>query len=136
MKHKPPVAMPLVLATLLCGSAAVRTTAAPPLQTLGIISVRDFGAKGDGKTLDTAALNRAIEACAKAGGGTVVVPPGKYRTGTVLLQSHITLEIMSGATLLASEDPNDYPLEPDAYDPKKLIRSPLINAHDAENITL
>lgn len=100
------------------------------------INVRDFGAKGDGKTLDTAAINRAISTCARQGGGKVLVPAGHYLTGTVMLQSHVTLEILSGAILLASDNPEDYPLEPDGFDPKRLIRSPLINARDAENITL
>lgn len=99
-------------------------------------SVRAYGASGDGKTLDTNAINHAIEACAKAGGGTVTVPAGTYLTGTITLRSHVTLDVSAGATLLASEDPADYPLEPDAYDPAKMIRSPLIDAHDAENITL
>lgn len=99
-------------------------------------NVRDFGAKGDGKTLETVALNRAVAACAKQGGGTVLVPPGRYITGTVLLQSHVTLEIQGGATLLGSENPDDYPLEPEAYEPEKLVRSPLINAKNAQHVTL
>ena len=48
-------------------------------------SVRDFGAKGDGTTKDTAAIQRAIDAAAKRGGGTVAVPPGRYVSGTIHL---------------------------------------------------
>ena len=69
----------------------------------------DYGAAGDGRKLDTASLNAAIEACAKAGGGRVYVPPGRYLTGTVQLRSHVTLELEAGATILGSENPDDYP---------------------------
>lgn len=73
-------------------------------------SVTDFGAAGDGKTLDTPSIQKAIDAAARAGGGTVVVPPGRFLTGTILLRSHVTLELQSGATLLGSRDIKDYPL--------------------------
>ena len=99
-------------------------------------NVRDYGATGGGTRLETAAINRAIGACAKAGGGTVVLPPGRYLSGTLTLRSHVTLDIEAGATLLASRDPKDYPLEADAYNPRTLILAPLIDAHDAENVTL
>src|SRR5882672_5217837 len=55
--------------------------------------VREHGAIGDGKTLDTAAINKAIDACAAAGGGQVVFPPGRYLAGTIHLKSGITLMI-------------------------------------------
>ncbi|HWD18783.1 MAG TPA: glycoside hydrolase family 28 protein [Verrucomicrobiae bacterium] len=99
-------------------------------------NVRDFGAAGDGQTLETSALNRAIDACAVAGGGTVSVPPGRYLTGTVVLKSHVTLEVQAGATLLGSERPEDYPLVPDPWGVEGQIYSPLIYAEDARNITL
>src|ERR1019366_7110062 len=54
-------------------------------------NVRAFGAKGDGKTLDHQAINRAIAAAANMGGGTVVVPPGIYLCGSIHLQSNIHL---------------------------------------------
>jgi hypothetical protein len=62
-------------------------------------NVRDYGATGDGRTLDTAAINQAIESCSKAGGGRVVLPPGCYLSGTVRLRSHVTLLLEAGATL-------------------------------------
>ena len=74
-----------------------------------LFNVRDYGATGDGHTLDTAALNRAIGACAQAGGGTVYLPPGNYLTGTIELKTHVTLELDAGATILGSENPDDYP---------------------------
>ena len=75
-----------------------------------LFNVRDYGAIGDGKNLETAAINKAVEACAKAGGGTVYLPPGKYLSGTIVLQSHVTLDLDAGATILGSENPEDYPL--------------------------
>lgn len=79
-------------------------------QTNALYNVRDYGAVGDGVALDTAALNKTIEACAKAGGGTVYVPAGTYLTGTVNLKSNMTLWIASGATLLGSKNLADYPV--------------------------
>jgi polygalacturonase len=65
-------------------------------------NVRDFGAAGDGKTLDSPAINQAIEAAAKAGGGTVLVPAGIYLSGSIHLQSDIHLLIDAGATILGA----------------------------------
>ncbi len=74
-------------------------------------NVRAFGAKGDGKTLDHPAINRAIDAAAKMGGGTVVVPPGIYLCGSIHLQSNIHLVIDAGATILgAPQNLNAYDL--------------------------
>jgi hypothetical protein len=74
----------------------------------GVLNVRDHGAKGDGITLDTAALNRAVEACAADGGGQVLFPPGRYYSGTIHLKSRVTLYFEAGATLVGSTNLNDY----------------------------
>lgn len=73
-------------------------------------SVRDFDATGDGLTLDTSAIQRAIDAASSVGGGTVWLAPGRYVTGTILLKSGVTLELAQEATLLGSLDPADYRL--------------------------
>src|ERR1035441_255271 len=73
-------------------------------------NVRAFGAKGDGKTLDHLAINRAIAAAARMGGGTVVVPPGVYLCGSIHLQSNIHLDIEAGAIILGA------PQKLNAYD--------------------
>jgi len=67
-------------------------------------NVKNFGAKGDGITIDGSAINKAIEEAAKAGGGTVYLPAGNYVSGSIYLQSNICLFIDQGATLIASTD--------------------------------
>jgi polygalacturonase len=98
-------------------------------------NVRDFGAIGDGRVLDTAALNRAAAACFAAGGGTVFLPPGRYLSGTVRVASHVTLEIGAGATLVASPNGDDYPLVADVWELGRTLVAPLLYADGAENIS-
>ena len=71
-------------------------------------NVRDFGAKGDGQTKDTVAIQKAIDACTTNGGGTVVVPPGTYVTGSIFLKNNVDFYIQGGALLLGSPDKEDY----------------------------
>ena len=99
-------------------------------------NVKDYGAVGDGAKKDTAAIAKAIAACAKAGGGTVLLPPGRYLTGAISLQSNMTLEIEAGAVLVGSPDPEDYPLRDSVWGDGRKEISSLIWAADAENITL
>ncbi len=101
-----------------------------------IFNVRDYGATGDGKTLDTAAINKAVEACAKAGGGTVYVPPGTYYTGTIVLQSNVTLNLEAGATLQTSMSPADFAQVENPWRPGSTSLGPVIWAEDAEKITI
>ena len=84
------------------------STAALEAQTPSLFNIRQFGAAGNGTSSDTAAINKAIETCADAGGGTVYVPAGTYLTGTVELKSDVTLQVASGATLLGSTNLADY----------------------------
>jgi polygalacturonase len=67
-----------------------------------IFGVMDFGATADGVTLDSTSINKAINACNSAGGGTMYVPPGIYLCGTVVLKSNVTLYLEAGATLPSS----------------------------------
>ncbi len=60
--------------------------------------IRRFGAVGDGEALDTAALQQAIDACHAAGGGTVLVPPGTWLTGTIYLKSRVNLHLAGAPT--------------------------------------
>ena len=73
-----------------------------------IYNVRDFGAAGDGKTLDTAALQAAIDACNADRGGTVLIPAGDFLIGTTELKSNVTLHLTPQGRLLGSSRPEDY----------------------------
>lgn len=67
-----------------------------------------MGPKGDGRTLDTNAIQAAIDACTRDGGGIVVVPPWIFQIGTVELKSNVTLRVTAGAKLLGSADGKQY----------------------------
>ena len=100
----PAQASPPALATPLPASAE----AASPLlklQPTPAFDVRQYGAAGDGKTLDTQAINHAIQAAADAGGGTVHFPAGTYLSFSIRLRSHVGLNFHPGATLLAADSP-------------------------------
>lgn len=66
-------------------------------------NVRDFGAKGDGTAIDTPAINRAIDAAASAGGGSVVFPAGTYLCYSIRLKSHVTLFLENGSVILGAD---------------------------------
>ena len=99
-----PEAMPRVL--LVVGLVVV--TQAAVAAAAGVFSIRDYGAAGNGKTLDTPAIDKAIEACAATGGGQVLLPPGRYLSGTVHLKSHVTLFLEAGAVLVGTTKLDQY----------------------------
>ncbi len=80
-------------------------------------NVRDYGATGDGKTIDSPAINKAIDAAAVAGGGTVYFPAGTYASYSIHLKSHLVLRLDAGATILAAEPPADLSTGYDAPEP-------------------
>ena len=92
------------------GIAAATSTASPGTN---IFNVRAFGASGDGKTLDTAAIQAALDACDKAGGGTVRLPAGTYLSKPIWLHSQTTLQLDAGAMLKATDERDDFAAKTD-----------------------
>ena len=92
-------------------------------------AITNFGAVGDGKTINTKAIQTTIDNCAAKGGGTVVIPTGTFVSGTLHLKSNINLYLESGAILKGSANLAD-------YEPYEQIHWGLFYTHDAENITL
>ncbi len=124
-------------AAALAARGAARSTTHP--ESGHFFEARSFGAVGDGKVKDTAAIQRAIEACTQSGGGTVYVAPGTYLTGTLVLKSNVNFHLESGATILGSKDLADYkPLANDAGPKLKgdANAKHLIFARDAENLSI
>ncbi len=108
----------------------------PPTFPDKTFSVRKYGAAGDGKTDDTAAIANAINACADAGGGHVLIPAGEYLTGAIELLSNVDLHL-DGATLTFSDDPDEYPMTITRYQGIDLKNfSPLIHAVNQTNIAI
>jgi polygalacturonase len=99
-KHSLSGALALVLPALLAGCA---------LSQAATFNVRDYGAQGDGRTLDSPAIQKAIESCAKAGGGTVRLPPGTYLSKPLYVRgNYVTLQLDAGATLQGTAEFGDY----------------------------
>jgi polygalacturonase len=88
-----------IFLNFLSSQAAERDTAAAGRT---VFNVRSFGAVGDGENLDSPAINKAIQAAAEAGGGTVFVPSGRYSSGSIRLASKINLYLDAGAVILAA----------------------------------
>ncbi len=93
------------MACLLTLAGCVSTPPATPDYT---VDVTQAGAMGDGATLNTVALQKAIDDCSAHGGGRVVFPAGRYVTGTIQIKDNVTLFFAEGATLLGSTDRADY----------------------------
>ena len=109
----------IALALLL--SPISRLTVSSPARSVDapVYNVKTYGAAADGKTLDTAAINKAIDAAAAAGGGTVYFPAGNYLSVSIHLKSNIALYLDQGATIVAANTSNDArydPPEPNEWD--------------------
>jgi len=93
--------------------------------------VRNFGAVGDAKTLSTSAIQKVLDQCGEAGGGTVVFPPGTYLSGPLTLRTRTTLFLQKGAVLKATDERADFeiPGKPNTF-------TPFIGGKDLENIKI
>jgi hypothetical protein len=116
------------------------------VDTVKVFNIKDYGAVGDGKTLNTEAINNTIADCSKAGGGTVLVPAGRFLSGTVHLKSNITLFLDKNATIMATADKSqfqgsdfkeeeDRPINLHTNDVSNWTRA-LILIDKAENVTI
>jgi polygalacturonase len=92
-----------------------------------------YGAKGDGVAKDTAAIQMAIDACERQGGGTVRLVSGTYLSAPITLKSNITMHLEKGATLLGSPDHGDYPAKTEFHLPDL---QPLVSAENAVNVAI
>ncbi len=106
----------------------------------GVFSVRHYGAAGDGKKVDTVAINKAVKACAEAGGGQVRFSPGRYISGTIHLKDNVTLFFEAGATLVGTTKLDDYQyFTPPANTPEARFgkwHSALILGVGVKNVTI
>lgn len=105
------------------------------------INIQSVGAVNDGKTLNTTAIQQAIDKCHAAGGGKVIISGGIYMTGTIILKSYVNLHLAADGILLGSPDCADYPDREDVkhVDSDRLVRwrnSCLIFAEESENISI
>ena len=129
--------MTLVRATRGLAGALLAIALAPCCEAAGhaatICDAGSYGAKADGTTKDTLALQKAIDACAGKGGGTVRLARGTFLSGPIVLKSHITLEINAGATLLGSQDKADYSAMREMHEDAV---QPLISAINAQDVTI
>ena len=129
MKIAVGVRLAAVGAAILAGMASV-----PAMAAGKVCDVKTYGAKGDGTTKDTIAVQKAIDECtAGKGGGTVEVPAGTYVIAPIVLKSNMTLHLAKGATLLGSPDMTDYSKVVFARHPTV---QPLVGSVNAENITI
>ncbi|HUL53570.1 MAG TPA: glycosyl hydrolase family 28-related protein [Opitutaceae bacterium] len=111
--RSPPTGLALLL-ILLPAIAGWSGCATGPAAAARVFDVRAYGAAGDGRTLDTGAINQAIEAAAAAGGGTVWFPAGTYASYSIHLKSRVALYLDHGATILAADPPPEG--QPGGYD--------------------
>jgi polygalacturonase len=120
------------LASLLLVSIPFAQAAGP-----ATFNVVDYGAVPDGTTNDTAAMARTVAACVAAKGGTIIVPAGRYLTGSIILDSNMTLDLEAGSELLYSGNPADSPIVPSRWESTNAYtHAPLIYANGKTNVSI
>ena len=114
----------------LCLTLLALLAASPALGATRSCDPAQFGARADGKTKDTKAIQAAIDDCAAKGGGTVTLTKGTYVSAPITLKSNVTLDVAAGATLLGSPDHDDYPQTTVFQAPGRQALITAVNAHD------
>jgi polygalacturonase len=99
-------------------------------------SIADYGATGDGTTLNTEAIQKAIDTCSQAGGGTVLIPAGKFLTGPIKLASNINFKVDAGATLIMSDDTANYPVTKSSHEKTNGRYQNCIEARDVHDLEI
>jgi hypothetical protein len=130
----------IILTSMLLGMLFLQCNT--PKRSNGDYNITDFGAKGDSSTVNTGAIQNAIDACHKNGGGRVVIPNGQFVTGSIMLKSNVELHLTKGAFLLGSTLASDYPFRitcmksfrPNGIDRQQYFG--LIMADGVENIAI
>ena len=100
-----------------------------------VFLLSDYGAAGDGHTLNTTAFAKAIQACSAAGGGRVVVPAGQFLTGPIELLSHVDLHLEKGAMILFTKDHTQYPMVLSHNGANVSVTCP-VYGHDLDDIAI
>jgi hypothetical protein len=125
------VALPASGAAL---AATPQTQSSPGTATFNIA---DYGAQGDGRTLSTAAIQKAIDACAQAGGGQVIVPAGRYLSNALFLKSNINIEILAGGTLAFTSEIDSVPGVQGRWEGiDRKVYASLFNGQSLENVSI
>ncbi len=132
-------AVVLTAAPALAKHAAARDFVPPPLPHIPPLQLRvtDFGAVGDGTTKNTTAIQETLDRCSMLGGGEVVIPAGRFLTGTIFLRSNTRLALAADADLFGSGELADYPVMQVRWEGKWIKgHCSLIHAIDADNIAV
>lgn len=102
----------------------------------GIYVITDYGAKGDGKKINTRVINEAIRTCNKNGGGVVMVPEGRFVSGSIQLLSNVSLKLEAGSAIIGSTDISQYATSDKPIFNEDYSSYGLIYAVDAKNISI
>jgi len=137
MKRHFSLGIALIAAVVLASCAMNQNSAAPQPASQDIYNVVDYGAIGNGETLNSAAIQKAVDACAANGGGMVYIPAGEFVSGPIFLKSNVNFHISDGATLLGSLNKEDYPPTQGRYEGiERTIYASLLTGHDLTNVTI
>jgi polygalacturonase len=126
-----------MIGKFILGLAFVIAAGTSPAANSAVFNVRTYGAKGDGIVHDTAAIQKALDACATNGGGTVELPDGTYLTGSVVIGPHTTLQLDKSADIIGSPDIAEYPLVQIRWEGEfRQGHRALISAEKAPNLSI